>query len=516
MNDLLEKKILIIDCQTTGMHPSTGHLLQLGWCIFDPKAPASPIIEKRTLTLPSDVALSDKIKKMLHLTENELLFRIEPSDAFTQLQDALKQLGQKPIVIAHYAQFERAFLKRFYLEQTQLEQLNFQLLCSQKIAKRIIPNLPSHNLKALAGFYKLSHTTKNEITSHVLMTCHIWHQFIPKLMNLNITSYEELSTWLNAKIKNRPPAFYEYNIERLIRLELPEKPGVYYMLGKDNQILYIGKATSLKTRVNSYFRGIKNRDRRKLEMITQVWDIKTVECSTPLEAALLECDEIKKWDPPYNLLLKNDRHKPIFYNTDYSMYSEQKDSLFYKGPYKPHDSLMNLMQLIKAIKNKAAIPFEEELSSDIIEQGWALFCYQNVLEEHFIQETNWRTFFFVAYKLLKQFERQNGKNSFESWWIEQKKLLIDAEVSLELQFAQKITRWFIRAAETKRKSRQIRRLCNASVRIHATQKELTLVDGELSNAHETSAYSTDAFDLARYDRLSILLSAKNQKIITIF
>lgn len=87
-------------------------------------------------------------------------------------------------------------------------------------------------------------------------------------------------------------------------------------------------------------------------------------------------------------------------------------------------------------------------------------------------------------------------------------MLIDAEVSLELQFAQKITRWFIRAAETKRKSRQIRRLCNASVRIHATQKELTLVDGELSNAHETSAYSTDAFDLARYDRLSILLSAK--------
>ena len=518
MNDLLEKKILILDCQTTGMHPRIGSLLQIGWSVFDPKTLTSSSIEKRTLKLPPDTELPNKIKKMLQLSNDELSKSLEPKEVFEHLQLVLNQLGSQPIVLAHYAQFEQSFLKVFYREQTGSDELGFQLLCSQKIAKRLLPNLPSHNLKALAGFYKLAHTTKNEVTSHVVMTTHIWQQLLPKLINENLTSFSSLNTWLKLKTKRNKPSFYEYNIERLTRLELSENPGVYHMLAREGEILYIGKATSLKARVNSYFRGIKNRDRRKLEMLTQVWDIQTFECDTPLEAALLESDEIKKWNPPYNLLLKKDNRRIIFYNKEYTQYSESKDNYFYNGPYRPFDAVMNLIDLIGAIENHRQLPFEDLYSPEIIEQAWGLFCDTYGLEKRILEHKNWRVFFLIGHKILKQFELQHGKNNFEPWWLNEKKIRAEEELSVVQQLAQKIARNFLRAAESKRRSIQLKRLINTSLIIKTTQKKLTLVNGEFVNEREPRTHNKEieSFGIAHYDRLSILLSAKNKQIITSF
>jgi DNA polymerase-3 subunit epsilon len=114
MDDLTHQKILIIDCQTTGMHPNTASLLQIAWCVFDARSEEIPLIEKKTLRVEAH-ELSNKIIKMLNITEEELAHSVEPKMVFDQLQGILKGLGPKPIVLAHYAQFEQSFLKHFYL-----------------------------------------------------------------------------------------------------------------------------------------------------------------------------------------------------------------------------------------------------------------------------------------------------------------------------------------------------------------------------------------------------------------
>ena len=217
------------------------------------------------------------------------------------------------------------------------------------MAKRLLPHLPSHTLKAVAGYFKWPNTPKNEIHSHVSMTTHIWYQLLPKLLDSNIRCDTCLMHWLEIKSQRVKSTHYEYNIERLTRLELSDKPGIYRMLAEDGTILYIGKATSLKARVNTYFRGVKNRNRRTLEMLAQVWHIETAVCDTPLEAALLESDEIKKWNPPYNVLLKAEQRCLVFYNKDYSEYAENKDAIFFKGPYKPHDAIARVIELVDAL-----------------------------------------------------------------------------------------------------------------------------------------------------------------------
>ncbi len=91
---------------------------------------------------------------------------------------------------------------------------------------------------------------------------------------------------------------------------LPPKPGVYIFRDKDKKILYIGKATSLRSRVSSYFSGAHNY--RIEKMISQINKIETKETDTVLEALILEANLIKKHQPRYNIKEKDDKSFSYF------------------------------------------------------------------------------------------------------------------------------------------------------------------------------------------------------------
>ena len=95
----------------------------------------------------------------------------------------------------------------------------------------------------------------------------------------------------------------------LEKFRLPENPGVYFFLGKKAKILYIGKATSLKDRVKSYFAHdiLMTRSPLIAKMLLEAEKIKYIKTDSVLEALLLEASEIKKHQPPYNSKEKDDR-----------------------------------------------------------------------------------------------------------------------------------------------------------------------------------------------------------------
>ncbi len=95
----------------------------------------------------------------------------------------------------------------------------------------------------------------------------------------------------------------------LTRKKLPDSPGVYYFLGKNREILYIGRATSLRERVKSYFsRGLsETRGPQISEMAVKAAGIDFKKTDSVLEAILLESDLIKKFQPPYNIREKDDK-----------------------------------------------------------------------------------------------------------------------------------------------------------------------------------------------------------------
>lgn len=86
---------------------------------------------------------------------------------------------------------------------------------------------------------------------------------------------------------------------------LPDKPGVYFYFDEKGELLYVGKATSLKKRVGSYF--TKSHDNRIGEMVSKIAKIEYIETPTVIEALVLEANQIKAKKPKYNILQRDDR-----------------------------------------------------------------------------------------------------------------------------------------------------------------------------------------------------------------
>ncbi len=97
------------------------------------------------------------------------------------------------------------------------------------------------------------------------------------------------------------------NLEKVKKLKIPISPGCYKFLNKKGEIIYIGKASNLKSRVFSYWQKSTNHTPAKYSMLKQVNKILLIETDSEIEALLLEANLIKKHQPPYNIVLRDDK-----------------------------------------------------------------------------------------------------------------------------------------------------------------------------------------------------------------
>ena len=143
-----------------------------------------------------------------------------------------------------------------------------------------------------------------------------------------------------------------FNIEEELK-KLPNKPGVYIMHDKDDNIIYVGKAVSLKNRVRQYFRK-NNKTARIEKMVSLIEYFEYIVVDNEAEALILECNLIKKNKPKFNVLLKDDKTYPyikITLNEEYpTIYTTRKilnDGAKYFGPYANPGSAKEMVDFIK-------------------------------------------------------------------------------------------------------------------------------------------------------------------------
>jgi excinuclease ABC subunit C len=97
------------------------------------------------------------------------------------------------------------------------------------------------------------------------------------------------------------------NLESIKRLNIPKSPGIYKFLGMRNKIIYIGKASDLRSRVFSYWRKSTTHSPMKESMLKQIKKIDWIETDSEIEALLLEANLIKKYRPEFNILMRDDK-----------------------------------------------------------------------------------------------------------------------------------------------------------------------------------------------------------------
>ncbi len=135
---------------------------------------------------------------------------------------------------------------------------------------------------------------------------------------------------------------------------LPGKPGVYRYLDKEGKVIYVGKAKNLKKRVSSYFTKKHQGGKLKL-LVRKITDIKFTVTDSESDALLLENNLIKKYQPRYNILLKDDKSFPWIciknepFPRVFPTRNPQKDGSEYYGPYTSVKMMRTLLDIIKQL-----------------------------------------------------------------------------------------------------------------------------------------------------------------------
>ena len=160
---------------------------------------------------------------------------------------------------------------------------------------------------------------------------------------------------------------------------LPNKPGVYQYFDKNGTIIYVGKAKNLKKRVSSYFN--KNQDSAKTRvLVRQIEDIKYIVVDTELDALLLENNLIKKYQPKYNIQLKDDKTYPWIcikkepFPRVFTTRRLIKDGSKYFGPYPSVKVVNTLISLIQELYPLRTCNLD--LSQKKIEEGKHKVCLE--------------------------------------------------------------------------------------------------------------------------------------------
>jgi DNA polymerase III subunit epsilon len=389
---LADLDVLAIDCQTTGATPELGELLEIGWSVVRPTGLAA---ESTWVRLPPGSVVSVPVRRLTGWDETCDETAVAPSEAWQRVRTAAgeaarSQEGPAPTVI-HYARFEERFLRHLSAAHSANEPFPFDIVCLHALAARLHPDLPRKGLRALAGY--LGHSTEllRRAGPHVEATGHVWRALIPALEQRGVTTWQGVLDLAGEKAP-RPSSKRIYPMPKERRSALVDAPGVYRFLRSNGDVLYVGKAVSVRRRVNSHF--AKRATERALEMLTQAHDLLVTETPTALEAALLETDEIKRLRPPYNVQLRDEGRAIWFSSRDFAAQSSLRDDKHRVGPFPsrgvvaPLHALLSLSRGIAAdvVARAAAthVPVAFAPDEQMFEVAWTTFR-----ERYFPRGMNW-------------------------------------------------------------------------------------------------------------------------------
>lgn len=512
--------VLVIDCQATLAAPR-GHLIELGWastlaatatCTTAPVAATT-----RLVRLPEGERVPPAVSRITGITDDLLAAGVPVEEAWHELARDARALSPQPApAVAHFARFERPFLERLAGGVPPLE-----VVCTHEIALRLFPDLPRRSLRALTGYFGRSVGALRRSAEHVVATSFVWGHLAALLDERGVRSWTDLRAWLEEPVSRRVGAKRGWPMPRELRLALPDEPGIYRMLRTSGDVLYVGKAASLRKRVNSYFRKRTGIHERTLEMLSQARGLSYVVAETPFEAALLEPDEIKRHAPPYNEALTEADRAVWFARGDLSAKSASAGDGRTLGPF-PSAVLLDRLDALTGGVPTALAPSRWAPSPEVFRDGVALLrrSHREVAEG-----VDRRPLLVLGARLWREGRRLKEEDDAAGEHRERPSDAgpLFARVWTPAQVAAEIEGLAIECAHAIRRARWITALVESTVTLHEPPaprpRLLVLRDGEIVRSESVEvdavppvpelyrrsrAERQTGFTIARFDRLRVL------------
>lgn len=352
-----EATFVVTDVETTGSDAINSRVIEVA-CVT---VHGGEIIDRYSSLVNSHQLIPEFIARMTGISNRMIYSAPESDEIFPVVRNLF---SDERIFVAHNVNFDFSFMQNSFMRQS-LPPLRNDQLCTLKLARRLLPNLHKKNVGALATHFGIPVRGRHRALGDAEATAFILLELIELARDEHsIETIEELLAFQNKRVniyKTHQPTINR--IEKTL-INLPGTPGVYYFKGKSGEMLYIGKAKSLKKRIKSHFQNQVS-GKRSAELIKSIYSIEFKETDTELEALLLESREIKVHKPRFNIQLRKYKNLPFLKITNEEFpkviktYDFVEDGSEYFGPFSGRyyiDSILENLQKIYKLRNCNEIP----------------------------------------------------------------------------------------------------------------------------------------------------------------
>ncbi len=288
-----EAEYCVFDFETTGMSGRQDKVIEIGMV----KIQNGKISDIFSSFINPGRPIPYFITKLTGITNAD----VENAPFFDEVFYRMKEFIGDAVLIAHNLSFDHSFLKH-ECENAELEFLANDAVCTLRLARKLYPQFPSKSLGKLTKSLKIRHRNIHRGLGDSMATAKILLRMFPALREEhNIDTVSDLVNFQNLPASTKP---YRIIKKKLLDdfSKIPDQPGVYFYKNTKNEIIYIGKAKSLKDRLNNYFSN--NAIRKAKDIVRKASGLEFHTTNSELTALIAEAELIKTHYPKQNKMLK--------------------------------------------------------------------------------------------------------------------------------------------------------------------------------------------------------------------
>jgi len=291
---LSEATFVVVDLETTGGGPRNGDsIIEIGAV----KIRGGTVVGTFDRLVDPGRPLPGFITRLTGITDAMLA----GAAGIGEVLPEFAEFAGPHTLVAHNARFDRGFLDAAWREILD-QPLPQEVLCTLRLARRLLPNLRKRSLDALAGHFGIPIVDRHRALGDARITAEVLFHFLEALPRRGVLRVAEALDFQGLAGDGR--RFFCLLPRREVA-ELPRAPGIYRFHGEQGELLYIGKASNLYQRVSSYLSNSKGHSKKTLDLIRHIRSVDFEVTGSELEASLLEAEQIRAHKPPYNVLRKH-------------------------------------------------------------------------------------------------------------------------------------------------------------------------------------------------------------------
>lgn len=282
----------VVDVETTGLSAAKNRVIEIAII----KIENLKVTGKLNYLINPQTYIPPFITSLTGISNDD----VYGAPIFSDIVDEIISFTDNTILTAHNFTFDSSFLNsEFMICGREFE--NEHSCCTLKLARNIYPTLKSKSLSSVAQSLNLKNFNKHRALGDAEITAKVLLRMIKDIQNKDkITTVRELLSYQKG-IQESPLLNIKKELQEDYR-SLPNAPGIYYFTNKKDEIIYVGKAKSIRERVKTYFSP--SAPRKAVKIVKQAARLKHIITNSELTALLTEAETIKILNPKHNSLLK--------------------------------------------------------------------------------------------------------------------------------------------------------------------------------------------------------------------